>query len=176
MFIIFSVFYILVAAAMIVLILMQRGEGANAGASFGGGSSGTVFGASGSASFMSRSTGVLAAVFMLLSLGMAVYLAHSGAPKPVSDLGVMSGASTSTPTKAADNTPAAAATAKPETAVPQATVPAGAGSDNAATENDQSAGQTSASGVPSATVGGDKAGKAGSDNNQTSSESDKNRH
>jgi preprotein translocase subunit SecG len=60
MFIIFSVFYILIAAAMIVLILLQRGAGADAGSGFGGGASSTVFGARGSASFMTRATGVLA--------------------------------------------------------------------------------------------------------------------
>ena len=59
MFILFSVFYILIAAAMIVLILMQRGAGADAGSGFGGGASATVFGARGSSSFMTRATAVL---------------------------------------------------------------------------------------------------------------------
>lgn len=101
MFIIFSVFYILIAAAMIVLILMQRGQGADAGAGFGAGASGTVFGARGSASFMTRATGVLATLFFLLSLGMAIYFSRTGAPKQGNDLGVMSAATT----------PAASATA-----------------------------------------------------------------
>jgi preprotein translocase subunit SecG len=92
MFVIFSVFYILIAAAMIVLILMQRGAGADAGSGFGGGASGTVFGARGSASFLTRATAVLAALFFLLSLGMGMYLSHNGAPKTSApDLGVMSG-------------------------------------------------------------------------------------
>lgn len=92
MFVIFSVFYILIAAAMIVLILMQRGAGADAGSGFGGGASGTVFGARGSASFLTRATGVLAGLFFLLSLGMGMYLSHNGAPKTnAPDLGVMSG-------------------------------------------------------------------------------------
>ncbi|SRR5579875_2021498 len=92
LFTIFSVFYVLIAAAMIVLILMQRGDGANAGASFGGGSSGTVFGARGAASFLTRTTGVLAAVFFLLSLGMGIYLSHTGVgPTPQQQLGVMAG-------------------------------------------------------------------------------------
>ena len=91
MFIIFSVFYILIAAAMIVLILMQRGQGADAGAGFGAGASGTVFGARGSASFLTRATGMLATLFFLLSLGMAIYFSHHGAPKKSKDLGVMSG-------------------------------------------------------------------------------------
>ncbi len=166
MFIIFSVFYILIAAAMIVLILMQRGEGANAGASFGGGSSGTVFGARGSASFMSRATSVLAGLFFILSLGMAIYLAHSGAPQPASDLGVMSGVGTTgTPTEPAKAAPEPVQTA-PATAVPRATVPAGSTSESGTPA------QTSESSVPAATVGGDQAGKAETDKDQTSSGSE----
>ncbi|HEX5305335.1 MAG TPA: preprotein translocase subunit SecG [Dyella sp.] len=92
MFVIFSVFYILIAAAMIVLILMQRGAGADAGSGFGGGASATVFGARGSSNFMTRATGVLAGLFFVLSLGMGMYLSHQGAqPQTVEDLGVMAG-------------------------------------------------------------------------------------
>ena len=92
MFVIFSVFYILIAAAMIVLILMQRGAGADAGSGFGGGASATVFGARGSASFLTRATAALATLFFLLSLGMGIYLSRHGAPQTTqSDLGVMSG-------------------------------------------------------------------------------------
>jgi preprotein translocase subunit SecG len=91
--IIANVFYVLVAVAMIVLILLQRGAGAAAGSGFGGGASATVFGARGSANFLSRSTAVLAALFFLLSLGMGIYLGRSGTtPTPTDDLGVMSGA------------------------------------------------------------------------------------
>lgn len=126
MFIIFSVFYILVAAAMIVLILMQRGQGASAGASFGGGSSGTVFGASGSANFLGRATGALALLFFLLSLGMAIYLAHSGAPQPVDNLGVMSGVTTDSANQtSADSDKAASGQSATEvpTAAPAGDVP-----------------------------------------------------
>ena len=92
LFTIFSVFYVLIAAAMIVLILMQRGDGANAGASFGGGASGTVFGARGSASFLTRTTAVLAGLFFVLSLGMGIYLSHNGVrPNAQQALGVMAG-------------------------------------------------------------------------------------
>ena len=91
--IIANVFYVLIAVAMIVLILLQRGAGAAAGSGFGGGASATVFGARGSANFLSRSTAVLAALFFLLSLGMGIYLGRSGtSPTPANDLGVMSGA------------------------------------------------------------------------------------
>jgi preprotein translocase subunit SecG len=92
MFVIFSVFYILVAAAMIVLILLQNGAGADAGSGFGGGASATVFGARGSSTFLTRATGVLAALFFLLSLGMGIYLHMNGSNhSAATDLGVMAG-------------------------------------------------------------------------------------
>ncbi|MFA5685301.1 MAG: preprotein translocase subunit SecG [Lysobacteraceae bacterium] len=89
-----NVFYVLVAVAMVVLILLQRGSGAAAGSGFGGGASATVFGARGSANFLSKSTAVLAAIFFVLSLGMAVYASRSSTVAPaVDDLGVMGGLS-----------------------------------------------------------------------------------
>jgi preprotein translocase subunit SecG len=119
LFTIFSVFYVLIAAAMIVLILMQRGDGANAGASFGGGASGTVFGARGAASFLTRTTAALATIFFLLSLGMGIYLSHTGVkPNVQQTLGVMAGASSSTP---ASSVPAASA---PASSVPASSTPA----------------------------------------------------
>ena len=60
-----------VALMIIGLVLLQRGKGAEAGTGFGAGASGTVFGARGSANFLSRSTGVLAALFFITSLGLA---------------------------------------------------------------------------------------------------------
>src|SRR5688572_10187603 len=65
------------ALAMIGLILIQHGKGADMGAAFGSGSAGSLFGASGSANFLSRTTAVLAAVFFICTLGLA-YLSHSG--------------------------------------------------------------------------------------------------
>ena len=92
MFVIFSVFYILIAAAMIVLILLQNGAGADAGSGFGSGASATVFGARGSATFLTRATGVLATLFFLLSLGMGIYLHSNGqANRTAAGLGVMAG-------------------------------------------------------------------------------------
>lgn len=89
----FNVFYVLVASAMTALILMQQGAGASAGAAFGSGASGTVFGARGSANFMSKSTAVLATIFMLMSLGMAIYMHKSTGPgNPAEDLGIMGSA------------------------------------------------------------------------------------
>ena len=63
--------HVLIAAAIIGLVLVQKGKGADAGAGFGAGASGTVFGASGSANFLSRSTAVAATLFFASSLGLA---------------------------------------------------------------------------------------------------------
>jgi preprotein translocase subunit SecG len=72
------VFHVLIAAAIVALVLLQRGKGADAGAGFGAGASGTVFGARGSASFLSRMTATLAALFFATSLT----LAYLGGKKP----------------------------------------------------------------------------------------------
>ena len=66
------VFHALLAFSIIGLVLMQQGKGADAGAAFGGGASGTLFGASGASSFLSRTTGILAALFFCTSLGLAM--------------------------------------------------------------------------------------------------------
>lgn len=75
--------HVLVGLAVIGLVLMQHGKGADAGAAFGGGASGSVFGASGSANFLSRTTAALATVFFLTSLGLS-YLASSKPSQPSS--------------------------------------------------------------------------------------------
>ncbi|MDP2810381.1 MAG: preprotein translocase subunit SecG [Rhodocyclaceae bacterium] len=71
--------HILVGAGVIGLVLIQHGKGADMGAAFGSGASGSLFGATGSANFMSRATGILAAVFFVTSLSLT-YLA-SNRPK-----------------------------------------------------------------------------------------------
>nr|WP_298723637.1 preprotein translocase subunit SecG [uncultured Steroidobacter sp.] len=78
--------HLLIAAAIVALVLLQRGKGADAGAGFGAGASGTVFGARGSASFLSRTTATLAALFIATSLTLA-YLGGRApsAPKSVLD-------------------------------------------------------------------------------------------
>tara|TARA_B100001059_G_C17747383_1_gene535131 strand:- start:465 stop:851 length:387 start_codon:yes stop_codon:yes gene_type:complete len=74
----------LVALLIIVLVLLQRGKGADAGAAFGSGASGTVFGSRGSSSFFSRATAVCATIFFVTSLVLA-YLSSqtSSAPNSV---------------------------------------------------------------------------------------------
>ena len=69
--IVLHVVHVLAALGLIGLILIQHGKGADAGASFGGGGSQTVFGSAGSANFLTRSTAVLAVVFFITSLGLA---------------------------------------------------------------------------------------------------------
>ena len=103
-----NVLYVLVAVAMIGFILVQRGPGADAGSGFGGGASATVFGARGSANFLSKSTAVLAILFFVLSLGMAMYARQSNVAVPASeDLGVMSGVGAAPADDAADLAPVA---------------------------------------------------------------------
>ena len=71
--------HIIVALVIVGLVLMQHGKGADMGAAFGSGASGSLFGSSGSANFLSRATGILAAVFFATSLTLA-YVA-SNKPK-----------------------------------------------------------------------------------------------
>ncbi len=68
--------HILVAAAIIGLVLLQHGKGADMGSGFGGGASGSLFGATGSANFLSRTTAVLATVFFITSLALAYLVAQ----------------------------------------------------------------------------------------------------
>jgi preprotein translocase subunit SecG len=68
--------HIIAGVSVIGLVLLQHGKGADMGAAFGSGASGSLFGATGSANFLSRATAVLAAVFFLTSLGLS-YIANS---------------------------------------------------------------------------------------------------
>ncbi len=79
--------HVLVALAIIFLVLLQHGKGADMGAAFGSGSSGSLFGATGSANFLSRTTAALAVVFFLTSLGLAYLATH----KPKTGGSVMQG-------------------------------------------------------------------------------------
>ena len=74
MYTILVVIQVLVAVALIALVLLQQGKGADAGAAFGSGASGTVFGSRGSANFLSRTTAWLAAVFFGVSLALAYFV------------------------------------------------------------------------------------------------------
>jgi preprotein translocase subunit SecG len=95
----------LAALAMIGLILVQHGKGADMGAAFGSGSAGSLFGASGSANFLSRTTAVLAVVFFTCTLGLA-YLSHA---RPVGGGSLLERATTTAPAPAAPAAPAGSA-------------------------------------------------------------------
>ena len=128
--------HVIAALVIIGLVLIQHGKGADMGAAFGGGSSGSLFGATGSANFLSRATGILAAIFFLTSLGMAYVATH----KPrVTSGGVMDGvaapkpaASTAPVVPAAPGVPSPAAIPGEEpgkgAAVPEGAAPAAASS------------------------------------------------
>lgn len=119
----------LTALGMIGLILVQHGKGADMGAAFGSGGSGSLFGASGSANFLSRSTGVLAAVFFACTL----LLAYFGNAQPRTSSSVLEGAAVITaPAKAASGAGQIPATSGPVSgsaamAVPAAIAASGAG-------------------------------------------------
>lgn len=77
--------HVLIAVGLIALVLLQQGKGADTGAAFGAGASGTVFGSRGSASFLTRTTGVLAALFFITSLSLAYFATKQAAPTSVVD-------------------------------------------------------------------------------------------
>ena len=102
----------LTALGMIGLILVQHGKGADMGAAFGSGGSGSLFGASGSANFLSRTTGILAAVFFVCTLALAYF----GNAQPRAGSSVLEGAAVTAPIPA----PAASGASQ----IPGTTVPA----------------------------------------------------
>jgi preprotein translocase subunit SecG len=83
------VLHLLVAVAICGFILLQHGKGADMGAAFGSGASGSLFGAAGSANFLSRTTAVLAALFFLSSLGLTWLSTTHQAPKGVMEQGIV---------------------------------------------------------------------------------------
>lgn len=116
----------LAALGMIGLILVQHGKGADMGASFGSGASGSLFGATGSANFLSRSTAVLATVFFVATLA----LAYLGNARPASSGSVLERAPVTAPAEGAGAPPATSAAGAAE-APGAASVPA-AGAEGAA--------------------------------------------
>ncbi len=80
------VFHTLVAIALIAFVLVQQGKGADMGAAFGSGASQTLFGARGSANFLSRTTAVLATIFFLTSLGLTVMYSRQVEVKSVTEI------------------------------------------------------------------------------------------
>lgn len=121
---------VLSALAIIGLVLMQHGKGADMGAAFGSGASGSLFGASGSSNFLSKSTGVAATIFF----GATLALAFMGSRSAGDDGGVMENLpAVSIPAPAANTATGAAGSAGKEqqgNAASQATAPDGSGQAN----------------------------------------------
>lgn len=123
------VFHILVAIALIAIILLQQGRGATAGAAFGSGASGTVFGARGSTSFLSRTTSILATLFFGNCLLLAFLATEQSAPVSIGQQ-IEQQVGTQAPAPAASDAPAippapvAAGPAAPEAAAAPAPMPA----------------------------------------------------
>jgi preprotein translocase subunit SecG len=115
------VFHVVVGAMIIGLVLIQRGKGAETGAAFGAGASATVFGAKGSANFLSRSTAVLATIFFATSLG----LAYLGAQRPVAKSIVDQGSNAAPAALPAGDSPVPADLPVGPNAPPQGKAPAG---------------------------------------------------
>ena len=106
------VLHMLTAVALCGFVLLQHGKGADMGAAFGSGASGSLFGAAGSANFLSRTTSVLAAVFFLSSLGLTWFAATQTGAKSVVEQGVMD----KVPAPKASEVPAPPAGAAPASA------------------------------------------------------------
>ena len=109
---------IISALAMIGLILMQHGKGADMGAAFGSGASGSLFGAAGSANFLSRSTAALATVFLICTLGLAYFGHLTPSAAPTGGTSVLETALPSVPPASA------AASAQPAASAGAAAIPA----------------------------------------------------
>jgi preprotein translocase subunit SecG len=101
--------HVIVAVTLIGFVLLQHGKGADMGAAFGSGSSGSLFGAAGSANFLSRTTAILATVFFLSSLGLTYLAANRGAPRDLMQQGVTQKAPEAAPKSAEIPQPAPAA-------------------------------------------------------------------
>jgi preprotein translocase subunit SecG len=102
-----AVMQILSAVGIIALVLLQQGKGADMGTAFGSGSSASLFGASGSANFLSRTTAILATLFFACTLALAFFSNHKS-PNTASVLEHM-GATTPTESSAPTSSPAARA-------------------------------------------------------------------
>ena len=106
--------HLLVAAGICGLVLLQHGKGADMGAAFGSGSSGSVFGAAGSANFLSRSTAILAALFFASSLGLTWFAIGHGQVRAGAQKGIVEKlAPKASDVPGAPSTPSAPEPAKP---------------------------------------------------------------
>jgi len=127
--------------ALIAIILLQHGKGADAGAAFGSGASGTVFGARGASNFMSRTTAILAAIFFISSLALAYLVKEKAVSGSVVDqMSQPAQEQPAAPAAApAASTPAPAAGEAPAQAAPAEAAPAAEGGADDAAQASQAA-------------------------------------
>lgn len=112
--------HVLAAVGLITLVLLQQGKGADMGAAFGSGASSTVFGSQGSASFMTRSTAVMATVFFITSLSLAYFTGQGVSSKSVTEQSVVETVDSKAPVEEDMPSVPAAPSAPAETDVPKA--------------------------------------------------------
>lgn len=115
------VIHVIAALAIIGLVLLQHGKGADMGAAFGSGSAGSVFGSSGSANFLSRTTAIVATIFFVTSIGLTIFSA-----KKTADKGLMT-QPVETPAQSLPAQIPVPPSSAPAAAVPVPAVPAAAG-------------------------------------------------
>ena len=115
------ILHVVVAIALILTVLLQTGKGASMGAAFGGGSSSTVFGSRGPASFMSKLTAAAAIIFMITSLSLSFF-----AEKRIGDDSVMDKMTPPAQEETTLPTTGEPATSTPATSAPEASAPAAA--------------------------------------------------
>jgi preprotein translocase subunit SecG len=124
--IVILVLHVLAALGIIGLVLLQHGKGADVGAAFGSGASGSVFGSAGSANFLSRATAILAVVFFLTSMGLTYFSSRKADTE-----GVMSGHTAPAPEQTLPGRIPGQGSAQPATPVtpvaPAPAAPAGTG-------------------------------------------------
>lgn len=148
--------HVLVAIAIVVLVLLQQGKGADMGAAFGG--SQTVFGAQGSANFLSRTTAVLATVFFCTSLSLAYIYGHRSAPKSVTQQVSGPSRSQTTPSGASSMTKSAPGEGAAQKAVRSQQEGQSPGQGQAGSQ-----GQSEIPAVPNVNSGGSQGSAQGSD-------------
>ncbi|HSB72553.1 MAG TPA: preprotein translocase subunit SecG [Candidatus Methylomirabilis sp.] len=113
MYIALAIFHLLVSFGLVLIVLLQSGKGADIGAAFGGGSSQTVFGGRGAATFLSKLTSAFAILFMLTSLSLAILSSQTRTSSVIEDR-----------PKQTESTPAGTAPAAPAQSAPAPQAPA----------------------------------------------------
>jgi preprotein translocase subunit SecG len=113
MYIALSIVHVLIASGLILLVLLQSGKGADIGAAFGGGSSQTVFGGRGAATFLSKATTVMAVLFMVMSIALTLRASQRGGTSVVPEERPKPASSAPAPAVPAPQSPAPAAPPAP---------------------------------------------------------------